>query len=385
MSVSGSKVTAPVGLGEVASLLGESSDLKTVCMSSKINSNAKYKPIRWNKYTVHNTDGSLINIVGTDGVSRKYWQAQDGLCGFQIPATNQIISAQSEDGVWNYLPPVGGDVSPFRLEDFAGYYHNAPWNWGLPSALSSIVVGGSVYRIGFNVNLQNDNSLCYADIFTPSNSEENTGIFVHFSNLNAGTAGLEKQILIDWSTGKYTLELDAAEIRSIALTAGSKMRVHFYGKIKGRIVSLRNSSNTVTFFSVSVLTSQPYVLDLRGAFLHQTGSYNYAIYNLTAVVDARSGQGGTLAAGSKVRVYEEVSGLADNQYNSLYSPLWESGTIGAITVSQGSSTNALYQNGYTKLTSYNDIAAVKVIWVTSANVVLASVRIATQNTSMSLA
>ena len=383
MSVNNGKVTAPVGWDELGNLLGCAYEETIICKSPAINPNSKYKPTRWPQLNVRNSnDNSNLILMATANGTFYYWQGQDGFCGFSVPTTSINITDQSEDAVWSYLPPRGGSYDETsRADDFIGYNHNAPWDWGLPTPPSSIVAGGNSFRIGFNLNLQSENGLCYADFFKTDTADATRGIYVSFANANASSAGLQKKVDVDWTTGKATIELTRAEITSIALTAGQNMRIHFYGMRNGRYLSLRNNASVQTFYRISVVSSQPYSLYLRGSFLHLRNSYNYYIYNLAATVDATSGQGGTLAAGSRVQIYKEVPGTSVASYRSLYSPIWDSGSLSAVTVSQGSSALALNKNGYTLWTdtSYGDtITAVVVIWYDSAWNLLANTRVAVQ-------
>lgn len=118
MSVSNGKITAPVSIDDVKSVLGENSnDLATLCTSPKINVWAKYKP----------TD---YNAAFTDNWSK----GKDGNYGLNITVDNRVSSwnalvaeySKSNNGYSNiYKRPNGGATSPYRLGDFRGYNHNA--------------------------------------------------------------------------------------------------------------------------------------------------------------------------------------------------------------------------------------------------------------------
>ena len=118
MSLANNKITAPVSVDDVKSLLGESSnDLATLCKSSKINVWAKYKP----------TD---YNAAFTDDWSK----GKDGNYGLNITVDNRVSSwralvaeySKAYNGYSNiYKRPSGGSSSPYRLGDFRGYNHKA--------------------------------------------------------------------------------------------------------------------------------------------------------------------------------------------------------------------------------------------------------------------
>ena len=118
MSLANNKITAPVSVDDVKSLLGESSnDLATLCKSSKINVWAKYKP----------TD---YNAAFADDWSK----GKDGNYGLNITVDNRVSSwnalvaeySKPNNGYSNiYKRPSGGATSPYRLGDFRGYNHKA--------------------------------------------------------------------------------------------------------------------------------------------------------------------------------------------------------------------------------------------------------------------
>ena len=118
MSVSNGKITAPVSIDDVKSVLGESSnDLATLCKSSKINVWAKYKP-----------------TVYPSPFPDDWYKAKDGNYGIDITVENgksnwkDLIGEYSKanNGYGNlYNRPTGGANAPYRLGDFRGYFRDA--------------------------------------------------------------------------------------------------------------------------------------------------------------------------------------------------------------------------------------------------------------------
>ncbi len=116
--LSNNKITAPVSVDDVKSLLGESSnDLATLCKSSKINVWAKYKPTDYNA-----------------AFSDNWSKGKDGNYGLNITTDNRVSSwsalvaeySKANNGYSNiYKRPSGGSSSPYRLGDFRGYNHKA--------------------------------------------------------------------------------------------------------------------------------------------------------------------------------------------------------------------------------------------------------------------
>lgn len=134
MSHSGSIITAPVQMqSDLASVLGiPGTDLAESCKSSAINKWAKYKPVRY---------ANINTIAGWDAQNNRWgsgaiwWKANDGLCGFSTevgsefgdPTQSYSWSYKLIHGQlgWTYNRPNGGSSAPYRLTDFACYYHDA--------------------------------------------------------------------------------------------------------------------------------------------------------------------------------------------------------------------------------------------------------------------
>ena len=337
----------------------------------KTNQNAKYKPSRNWPYSTCRNAGDNNNLIQQGG--KYYWQGSDGWCSMNIPNSTQIITSQNDDSVWGYNAPTGGANSPYRLSDWIGYNHNATYNWGTISVAERIVKGSSSsMNIGLNMLTINSDSLCYFDMFTPSYTEDPKGLYLSFVK-NGSQVSIEKR-LNAFTDGKMTVTLSSTDINSLGLSIGNYMNVHFYGKdSNGTIKSLRNNTNTKTFWQVKTISSDPYTLSFSGEVLHKNGTYDYKIYNLQLRLDATNYAGGTMAAGTKIKIFEYKAGTAINSYNSLYSPIWQSATLGAITVSSGSIVNAFDSANNATFTNYNStITNVAIIAYDSGNSVIAS-------------
>lgn len=128
-------ITAPVSVWDVRRALGlNSTDVGTLCTSTRINIWAKYKPVRLNKLdTTDQFDFSNNKWKSTaswmhgsgDGVhaTNSY-----GLACSSYGNVNSIKTPYDSSDVmngWVYNRPQGGLAAPYRLQDFAGYYHNA--------------------------------------------------------------------------------------------------------------------------------------------------------------------------------------------------------------------------------------------------------------------
>lgn len=128
MAHSGQLITAPVVMpSDISAVLSISgTDLATNCKSSVINMWSKYKPV------------VLAQIDTTsqfDKTNNKWyswatwWKGTTGTCGLVPKTLRNVANVTSycSGGLngWRYTKPSGGAASPYRLTDFAGYYHGA--------------------------------------------------------------------------------------------------------------------------------------------------------------------------------------------------------------------------------------------------------------------
>lgn len=128
MSIVNGIITAPVSIEDVKKILNESSnDIATLCKNHNINMWSKYKPVNLKKKFVTDT-------LNSDG---KSWTAPSGrLCwwlgnntvddaALVIPLVTSKSNFDDNKAKWTYNKPYGGDSSPYRLSDFAGYWDDA--------------------------------------------------------------------------------------------------------------------------------------------------------------------------------------------------------------------------------------------------------------------
>lgn len=115
-------ITAPISLvGDVAAVLGDSStDLGTLCRSSKINKWAKYKPVQFNSITSLSDQSRYEVNYGIDVNS-----------AYSLDIASLFTKAASNPD-WGYVRP----TSYFRLGDFDKYNHNAvqPYRYSFPES-----------------------------------------------------------------------------------------------------------------------------------------------------------------------------------------------------------------------------------------------------------
>lgn len=123
MSVSNGRITAPVSIQDVKTVLGMSSnDVGTLCKSGKINKWSKYKPVSY-------------PALFPSGEAQWRGDAASTLWGMQVDILDDApiwnggkdVYEESSFPHYNYVydKPVGGAIAPYRLQDFNGYNHNA--------------------------------------------------------------------------------------------------------------------------------------------------------------------------------------------------------------------------------------------------------------------
>lgn len=115
-----------ITISQIKTALGEiSNNLSYLCKSGNINMFSKRKPV---------VDSRLSIPSNEVGQANNY--------GISVPLWNGANQA------WTYTKPSGGALSPFRIGDFRGYYHDA----GLPIIISSYT--GVIHNIAYNSILQ---------------------------------------------------------------------------------------------------------------------------------------------------------------------------------------------------------------------------------------
>lgn len=168
MSVSNGKISAPVSIDDVKSVLGELStnDLATLCKSANINKWSKNKPIKHNclfKPTEAQKKEANYGISNIPYYRLLGKMAQDVINGSMKNATN-ISTLDTRIEPWHYQQPMGGYASPYRLGDFDGYFANASAPIGaiteteIESSLSGKV------SVVFNKNTDTVSSLTFNDL-----------------------------------------------------------------------------------------------------------------------------------------------------------------------------------------------------------------------------
>lgn len=331
MGVSNGIVSAPINPQEVYNLLGVAKyndwwDIGYLCSNKhgKINPCSKFKPVKY-----RNLD-SIAN----------YWKATDEKCGFLFPSTTTKIMRQTDDGVWVYDPPTGGDASPFRLTDFEGYKHNAARKWLSISIPSTTTIGYNVnLTIVGTIILENNSHLTYYDTLSK--------LYLSVSPKTSTTLEAKKELpMADAKTtgGNFRMTIPGSDIMYAGAVPGSVLLFHLYGEDKnGNTVSVRCDSSIQTLWECTMVSTDAYqaLIRCQAVLRNKNSDYEMRIYNLSLVLDAGYYSGGTLPANSRVRMYKYVS----DSYNYIaYGVYMYEKYLPAMTVEAGKANT--YQIGY---------------------------------------
>ena len=130
-------VTMPADLSAILGIAG--TDLATACQSGAVNMWAKYKPVPYAKIdTTDEFDKSTNKWKST----ATWWKNRiingvdsGAYCGFVVPTMDVSSLTSGDPEAWTVKRPAGGINQPYRLTDFACYYHSAvcPFSVTLPT------------------------------------------------------------------------------------------------------------------------------------------------------------------------------------------------------------------------------------------------------------
>lgn len=171
MSVIDEKITAPVSIDDVKSVLGYSSnDLASLCTYKGINMWAKYKPV--------DSDNAFLDI-------NTGWKGKRNDCNINYPKTTSIYDikdyySQADNGFTHRMAS-----APYRLGDFRGYNHNAKSEYlGItttsPSAEDAVSISAA-----YNLQSVNSDWISMKDLLNDgSNITYHFGVLLYNNNGN---------------------------------------------------------------------------------------------------------------------------------------------------------------------------------------------------------
>ena len=193
MSVNNGLITAPVTLDDVNKALGANHTVvDAACIDEHINIWSKYKPVKLAAmFTTDQWDYDNDKWKDTANWFQGFNGAVCGLLPYKTSAFANII-ANTKGGLngWTYQRPTGGEASPYRLQDFAGYYHNATPACEAFAGVQKMANGGT-FAAGCAIAVSGSYNVSLADFGTPvyfgvAICNSNGGVVYHGTG---GTAG----------------------------------------------------------------------------------------------------------------------------------------------------------------------------------------------------
>lgn len=170
MSVSDGKITAPVSIDDVKSVLGYgSNDLASLCTYEGINMWAKYKPV--------DSDNAFLDI-------NTGWKGKRNDCNINYPKATSIYDikgyySQADNGFTHRTAS-----APYRLGDFRGYNHNARSEYlgiGATSPSSEDAVSISA---AYNLQSVDSDWISMKDLLNDGNITYHFGVLLYNNNGN---------------------------------------------------------------------------------------------------------------------------------------------------------------------------------------------------------
>lgn len=170
MSVSNGKITAPVSIDDVKSVLGYgSNDLASLCTYEGINMWAKYKPV--------DSDNAFLDI-------NTGWKGKRNDCNINYPKATSIYDikgyySQANNGFTHRTAS-----APYRLGDFRGYNHNARSEYLGISTTSPSAEDAVSISAAYNLQSVDSDWISMKDLLNDGNITYHFGVLLYNNNGN---------------------------------------------------------------------------------------------------------------------------------------------------------------------------------------------------------
>lgn len=168
MSVSNGKITAPVSIDDVKSVLGYgSNDLASLCTYEGINMWAKYKPV--------DSDNAFLDI-------NTGWKGKRNDCNINYPKATSIYDikgyySQADNGFTHRTAS-----APYRLGDFRGYNHNARSEYLGISTTSPSTEDDVSISAAYNLQSVDSDWISMKDLLDDGNITYHFGVLLYNNN-----------------------------------------------------------------------------------------------------------------------------------------------------------------------------------------------------------
>ena len=170
MSVSNGKITAPVSIDDVKSVLGYgSNDLASLCTYEGINMWAKYKPV--------DSDNAFLDI-------NTGWKGKRNDCNINYPKATSIYDikgyySQADNGFTHRTAS-----APYRLGDFRGYNHNARSEYLGISTTSPSAEDAVSISAAYNLQSVDSDWISMKDLLNDGSITYHFGVLLYNNNGN---------------------------------------------------------------------------------------------------------------------------------------------------------------------------------------------------------
>ena len=170
MSVSNGKITAPVSIDDVKSVLGYgSNDLESLCTYEGINMWAKYKPV--------DSDNAFLDI-------NTGWKGKRNDCNINYPKATSIYDikgyySQADNGFTHRTAS-----APYRLGDFRGYNHNARSEYLGISTTSPSAEDAVSISAAYNLQSVDSDWISMKDLLNDGSITYHFGVLLYNNNGN---------------------------------------------------------------------------------------------------------------------------------------------------------------------------------------------------------
>ena len=260
-----------------AELGASTNDVGRLCIHPNVNKWSKHKPV-------------IQPHVNVDGLL-DWWKAFDGKCGLNIPVYTSagaittvgsfLYSLKNKTYDWEYVKPIGGTTSPYRLADFRNYEHSAVMPIASMPSYNAFVDINNDIQIDLEVIVEypNDYNLTLQDITHQGVDMTNyyLGVMLYKPANNTFIIGTSQSKI---STGDLTIILNdmssntgvwkaAFFMSSVALTQGGTLPVANYIPID------------IPHVDVTIPTGGVVSIYIYGMWnkLNNAINYEYNIYN----------------------------------------------------------------------------------------------------------
>lgn len=289
---------------DVQATLGErDANIKTLCRSHYINMWSLPKPV---VLAQNFPDRNNVDVVDdkfgvTKRVPEAWYRGDDHQCGFRIvqyASADAVANPSSID--WQYIRPRGGEKEPFRIDDFNGYWHEAPPPYsGLN--LPNVVYAGQSCTVSLARGLQPaegspqyHHNVTLADIYIAGIGWMNELVF----------GCLLRQVNSDGSeTRLANVEAARARKTSVAITIPSNVAEGTQLRFVPYYCSRQFDSNgrplitpAPKYFSIPGMSSQYATANSKTGSVTEATGFNTSIYGIFSTYPSHSGNGYNIGA-----------------------------------------------------------------------------------------